>query len=472
MRERGVCAVVLDHDYFHFASAPEWLEAKIDGDIGDHFYPCWRQARVCGFSRPEWFINGPSAFAFPELAARENGQSLRRAAYAALSRLYREGVGARVGEISAFRRFLEGSDPLARGIKSALRGALNMVGAAVGRPAALTSAAGTHAAAFPPSDAELALAALPRSVPRAALRAALEPFDVVIGYALGARFPAALGMPRFVSLELGTLRGLPFEDSELGRLCAWLYRSSPEVFVTNTDCIASALRLGIAPERITPVPHPFDLDRALSFAAAHVPSPLGGQVPYFLCPARHHWSKGNASWLKGNDVLIRGAAEAARSGARFRLVMVEWGQELELSRTLIAECGLADRVEWIRPMPRMALWPIVRGAAAVLDQFAASAFGGVGLEAMALGRPVISRIAEAELGSFFATPPPILHAATPAEVARAMLDVLEDPVDARGIGRAGQDWMRAEHGPERQLIPQFAACARLLERFGPAEGER
>lgn len=454
MRRHGVDAVVLDPDFYHFASAPEWLEAEIAGDIGDHFHPRWRDARLGGFARPEWFLNGPTPFVFPELAAREAGQRWRRALFARASAIYRHGIGARAGQVAPLRRLLDGTDPFSIALKSAVRGATRALRAGgTAQPAA-------------PLPAMPAAPTLPRSVPEAVLRAALAPFDVIIGYTLGARLPAALGLPRFVSLELGTLRGLPFEDSELGRLCAWVYRNSPEVFVTNLDCLEPARRLGIPPERITPVLHPFELDAALRFAAAPPPSPLAGEVPYFLCPARHHWKGGNASWLKGNDVLIRGAALAARRGAAFRLVMVEWGEEVALSRALIAECGLERRVRWIAPAHRRALWPMLAGAAGVLDQFAASAYGGVGLEAMALGRPVVSRIEGADLSPFHRRPPPILHAATPEEVAARIAEVLADPAGARG--RAGQDWMIEEHGVARQLALQFAACERLVARFGAA----
>lgn len=460
MRRAGVEAVVLDPDFYHFASAPEWIEAEIEGEIGDHFHPRWQALRVRGFRRPEWFLNGPGMFVYPELAARAEGSRARRAAYAAFSRLYRRGLGAPAGRISLFRRLLEAGDPASLLLKRAVRRGLGLLGRRPRREAPAAAPAG--------APQVVGASWLPGGVSLETVQGALAPFDVVIGYGLGGAVPLALGLRRVVALELGTLRGLPFEDSLSGRICAWLYREAPEVFVTNLDCLEPARRLGIPEERITPIPHPFDVERAIGFAAAPPPSPLAHLAPYFLCPARHHWKSGNASWLKGNDVLIRGAAEAMRRGAEFRLVMVEWGEEVALSRALIAEEGLAGRVHWIAPAPRMKLWAMMAGAAGVLDQFAASAFGGVGLEAMALGRPVISRIEGAELGPFFAAPPPIRHAATPAEVAEGILEVLGDPARGRALGAAGQHWMRTEHGEDRQLALQFAACERLVARFGAA----
>lgn len=455
MRRHGVDAVVLDPDFFHVASTPEWLEAEIAGDHGDDFYPDWPAAGVKDYQRPEWFINGPTPLVFPELAARESGDRFRRWRFRTLSAIYRRGLGAPKDKISAFRRFMEGKDPASRLLKAVVRAVT--VRDRTPAPAAVADAGDFSAAA-----------ALPRRVPIETMRQALEPFDIVLGYTLGARHAAALGLPRIVSMELGTLRGLPFEDSELGRLCAWLYRASPYVFLTNVDAFAATERLGLDPQRLVAMPHPFDVETAVAFAAAPPVSPFAGPAPYFFCPARHHWQQGNASWLKGNDVLIAGAALAAARGLQFRLVFVDWGEDVGESRKMIERLGLASRVHWVRPLPRRSLWPVVCGAVAVLDQFSAPAFGGVGLESMALGKRVVSKLAGGDPTPFFKNEPPFLAAANAEDVAAAIAQILDDVPDRAGLGAAGQKWMMTEHGASRQMAQQFAVFEDLVAAHGPA----
>jgi len=455
MRRYGVESVVLDPDFYHVASTPEWIEADLSGDHGDDYFPRWRDVTVRDFQRPDWFLNGPTPFVLHELAAREANQRAEQAFFHRLSKLYRNALASHTGQPSAFRRFMEGNGLWLRYAKDLAR--FVTLGPRQGAIAV------TPSAAIRTDDAELIRAMMPPRVSADVMRSALAGFDAIIGYSLGARYAAALGLPRFISLELGTLRGLPFEDSELGRICAYVYKRSPAVFVTNLDCLEPAQRLGIPQDRVTAIPHPFDVDAALQFGASGAHH--GHGTPYFFCPARHHWHAGNASWLKGNDVLIRGAAMAAARGLHFRLIMVEWGNEVDLSRALIAELGLTERVDWIRITPRRSLWPIIAGAVAVLDQFAATAFGGVGLETMAIGKPVISRIEGVDLGPFFQTRPPIQHAATPEEVAGRIAEALSDQLDHRGAGRAGQAWMKTEHSVERQLALQFAALARLTSNL-------
>jgi glycosyltransferase involved in cell wall biosynthesis len=452
MRAHGVDCTVVDPDFYHIASSPEWVDGDIDGDHGDDFYPDWRRVTVGGYTRPDWFLQGPSPLVFSELAARETGRRAAAYAFRQASRFYRLAIGSDAGKPSLARRLLERSDPVSVALKRVIRGATGVASRHATGPADVSL---PQPAAGPIPDA------LPPRVTEATMRAALSGFDAIIGYALGGRYPAALGLTNFASLELGTLRGLPFENSTTGRLCADVYRRSPAVFVTNVDCLGAAGRLGLSADQVVAIPHPFDVEAAMRFAASPSGSPVTGDIPYFFAPARHHWRQGNASWLKGNDILIRGAAQAASEGLEFRLVFVEWGEDLDASRGLVDSLGLAKRVSWLKPMSRRRVWATICGSAGVIDQFAAPAFGGVGLETMALGRPLISRIGGTDLNAFFSAPPPIIDAADPGTVAAAITRVLRHPADAAELGRRGQDWMQTQHGTARQIDLQFGVLARL-----------
>ena len=460
MRDAGVECVVLDPDFYHLASAPEWVEADVSGDLGDPFYPQWHKATVRGFSRPEWYLNGPTPFVLRELAGRESHRGLQRGLYRALSHLYRRGLAAPQGKVSRFRQMLESRSGLLVSLKRLAR----IVTVGRDRP---QTAGGQPASPVPAADPGSGDATyLPTSVSAALATEALGKFDIVIGYALGARFAAGIDHPRFASLELGTLRGLVFEDSVTGRIGAKLYRSSPAVFVTNVDCLEAAARLAIPESRITALPHPFDINRA---TAARQAAGVARKAvrPFFLCPARHHWRSGNTSWLKGNDILIKGAAIAAEK-ADFDLVFMEWGEEVAESKRLIRDLGLENRSRWMVPQPRFSLWPHILQATAVVDQFAASAFGGVALETMALGKRLITRLDQTDIRPFFNAPPPVLNATTPEDVARRLLDALDDPDDTAGHGQRMAEWMEREHGLEAQLGRQFDVFQSLVDLHGPA----
>lgn len=453
MRRHGVEADVIDPDSYHIMAHPAWSEALISGDWGDDFNPSWARVDLGGYRAPDWFAQGPRDLVLGFAAARAAGD----AAGAAQARIQIDTAVRRRARLLALTRRLRPALAAAPALTRIARGLGR--GLVYGRKA---PAASTPVSTQVPADPGLPpeITALRALGP--ALERALAGYDVVVGYALGAIYGLAARHPAVVACELGTLRGLPFEDTPAGRLCAWTYRNAAMVMITNADCVASAERLGIAEADRLPILHPFDLDTA--DAPAALPNGIADGAPYFLAPARQHWTGGSASFLKGNDVIIEAAARLAAQGRAFRLVFIEWGEDVAATRALIERHRLADRTIWLRPVCRRRLWPLYDGAVAVLDQFRAQALGGIGLESLARGRRLVSRYDEAAGELYFAEPPPLLAASDVASLAAAMAACLDDPDDRAGRGATGRGWMAQQHGIERQLAGQFAAFERLTER--------
>jgi glycosyltransferase involved in cell wall biosynthesis len=445
MQAAGVEVEVIDPDSYHIMASPEWYEAEVQGEWGDDANPSWRRLDLRGYERPDWFTQGPRDLVFSRLLARTRGNTneairLRRAIERA------NASRAAILNSSAIMNRLWRVDNVATRCARAI--ARQLVYA---RPHPETLRAPTLEIFGPP--------ALQRLGPIAArLRTAFDHFDIVQGYGLGAMFPLAVGKHNVVAYELGTLRGLPFEDTEAGHICAWLYRRAPYVFVTNVDCVQAARKLQVQEDRVVPTLHAFDVNAALAFRGARwdwVPS------PFFFAPARHHWRAGSASFLKGNDVIVPAALRLASEGFKFRIVFVEWGDDVNETKRLIAQSGLSDRCVWLRPMSRQLLWPIYVNAVAVIDQFSASALGGVGLEAMALGRRLLTKYDTLASRTFFATDPPLMNCDGSDALYRCMRACLDDADDALGIGRRARSWMCAEHSVERQLRGQFVVYERM-----------
>ena len=152
----------------------------------------------------------------------------------------------------------------------------------------------------------------------------------------------------------------------------------------------------------------------------------------------------------------------ARETRNFKLVLVEWGQEVAESRELIRELGLSDLVEWVPTMSKRELWRRYCESHAVMDQFIVPALGGVGFETMALARRLISAIDREQTALFFGEAPPCLAAGTVEECAARMREVLADPLDRQGRGVAASRWMSTHHSAEQnccasvQGVPQLA----------------
>ncbi|OKO82806.1 hypothetical protein AC628_04065 [Bradyrhizobium sp. NAS96.2] len=291
----------------------------------------------------------------------------------------------------------------------------------------------------------------------------LPHYDIIQGYAIDGLIPMINGVKNFCCYEHGTLREIPFENNLTGLICRFSFQRAPAVFVTNSDVLPSVERLGLKKDRVFYLPHAFDNQKLQAFREAHpeLNPPTGGPVIFFS-PSRHHWKRGNSSWLKGNDVIIRAAAEVAREAGNFRLVFVEWGQEVADSKNLIEELGLSELVEWTPTMSKGELWQRYCGSHAVVDQFNVPALGGVGFETMALGVRLISAIDKQQTALFFGEEPPLLAASNVAECAARMREVIQDPLDTRGRGQAASQWMSTFHSAERIVALQCKAYSNLL----------
>ncbi len=480
LRRHGIDAVVIDPDFFHIMASPEWHEARLRGRHGDDYLPRWSKMSRSGYKRPDWFIQGPWQTAFRALEARMLGSA---SDFSTRKRINEFARRLTTGDLPwLVRGLVQGQNRYLKAIRvRALRatGMARFVDKPDGQtgsgpvretePADLESATQTPGITGEMNPSDATPADVPAEIEfvrqnRAFFEPILESFDLVLGFTTMSYFPAALGFKRFASVELGTIRGLPFEDSPMGRLTRYVYEQSPQTLVTNTDCLPAARKMKLEPARVHPVLHPFSVRDIRPPARRVLPSRQ--TRPYFLAPARHHWKVGNASILKGNDVYLRAAARLLERRANFDLRLVRWGAELDETEALIEELGLGANVTWQQPLARKRLWPVYTEAIAVLDQFGCKAFGGVSLEAMGVGQRVITRFDWPSASKFFRTPPPVLAADTVEGVETQMEACLADPDDLEGLGRRARAWIEYEHGEARQLELLFHAIGPLLpERF-------
>lgn len=288
-------------------------------------------------------------------------------------------------------------------------------------------------------------------------------YDIVQGYAFDAAIPLFQAHPAFAAYEHGTIRLIPFEETRRGRLCRFVYKHAPKVFITNSDVLPSADRIPIRDDRRIPIPHAFEDAPLNAFYEAN-PKPKRAEGPvHFFSPTRHHWKSGDASWLKGNDVFLRAASKLAGEGHEIRITLVEWGQEVDESRKLIDELGLAHCVTWLATLNRTQLWAAYRDADVVVDQFVVPALGGVGYEALILGSRLMTRLDKSTLAAFFGEAPPILNAATVEEAVECMRQVIADPDDHAGLGSGARAWALGYHSTERLFHLQLAGYREMLD---------
>jgi len=475
LRKRGVGAHNLNVDYTHCQGAPEWTDALIKEPIAE-WDQDWTQLDLGGYRRPAWY-HGIMIADVPKVeAALSHWDSSSAAAAAGQFR----GTAA-----AAFERAVSQARSLAARVVRGVAGqpAVDELKTVleVAHPANVTrefaeSIVRDFARAYPDAPRPLTLEEVilwgERSVKLARI---FKFFKVIQGYSLDPIYPM-LGTPErpFLCYEHGTMRDFPYEDAPRGRLYALALKKAYKVFITNADCIGSARRLGLT--NWVYVPHLIDDDRyrpAETSLRGQLSAETGAEF-VIVAPARHHWKTAppgmERSWFKNNNVLIEGLARLVgrRPELKVLLVLFEWGQEVALSRELIAQCGLTSRVKWVPIQCKVAMKEYFNAADVVCDQFhpGIAAFGAVVGEALACGKPTISNLNRETNAEAFAVLPPILHATQPEEVEAHLERLIDDGSYRRAVGSESRAWYLAHHSSKVVTDRMIAVYQELSDRHG------
>lgn len=458
LRRKGFEADALTVDYRHVQGQPEWEEVRLDEKIADEFEPDWNAVNLKGFRRPDWFFDvktvelsylaerlvvdqywssdrSPLADSPHSPPFLPQAQALKMIGYKLADLLGAQRLVARLrchylSKNPNYKLLEQQSLPLIDEFKRTY-------------PEFATSLTRDDICSF-----------LPISCHYTSL---LRMYPLVQAYSLHPIFVmlANPGQP-FICFEHGTMREFPFEDSARGRLYALSLKKAERVIITNADCNLAAERLGL--NNYTFIPHPVDEQKYYP-----EPSPIRQQLLeehgsdyVFVAPARHHWKNCppglENSWFKRNDILIRALGQYFRAYPQLKVVVVffEWGQEVELSKQLIEECGFADRVRWepIRSKPYMKDY--YNAADVVFDQFngGIGTFGTVVPEALACAKPVIINYKEELHHWCFPDLPPLLHAACEEEIVAWLEKLIGNPEWRAEQGKRGRTWFEQNHSSQ------------------------
>jgi glycosyltransferase involved in cell wall biosynthesis len=290
----------------------------------------------------------------------------------------------------------------------------------------------------------------------------LEYYDVIQGYSTDGFIPFVNGFENYACYEHGTLREIPFEKTYNAITCTSSYKNAAVSFVTNSDVLPSVKRLKLERARTVFLPHAFDDRKTSDFVSGSTTPELNSDVTTFFSPTRHHWHTEPASMQKGNEVFLRAAARLAQANRNFRIMLVEWGVDVQRSKDLIRSLGIEDLVAWRPTLNKAELREAYLSCHAVVDQFVIPAMGGVTFEAMALGRRVITRLDEAQTAEFFGAAPPCLTADSVESCAARISEVLHDPTDEAGRGDAARLWFKKYHSARRVVALQLAAYRKII----------
>lgn len=485
LRNRGVPADVLNVDYRHCQGQPEWAEVAIKTSI-EEWNPAWDKIDLNGFKRPDWFFDVSTdqlSLLADALATGQNFSDLVRCHASQAATVASVPARQKFMNIYMTARHAVGEGLAFLGLKEAILRNLVEPLSSVGNRAApsqsLKIAKGIRERWIqetPDAADKLTLSDILEYLPRALKRQpVLRRYSLTQAYALDP-IDSILAAPDrpLICYEHGTMRDFPFEESARGRLYSLALKRADKVMITNADCKGSADRLGLTNAIFIPHIVDDDLFKPAETALREQLKRQSGCDHILVAPARHHWKNAppglENSWFKRNDILIRGLARlhAERPALKILTVFFDWGQEVELSKALIRECGIADRVLWAPLHSKPVLKEYYNAADVVLDQFNAGigTFGGVLPESMACAKPVVLNYKEDIHRWCYPEPPPALNASDEDGVARHLIDLLENEALRRNIGLAGRRWFRAHHSSDLVIDRMIDVYRSIWEKYG------
>ncbi len=471
LRRRGWPADAVGVDYWHVQGQPEWDEVEIIDSTIDHFTPDWSKVDLKGFERPWWF-HDPLLAQLPEAA-----EHLRRQEPGSYRSAHPTGSAVATTAEPLWKRGLRRA--LAKvGVLEALRAARQRARLAQMKRNGEIGWQGLideFARCYPDREKKLTAQDIADHAGRAvAHRPLLDLYPLVQGSGLD---PVNILVVRpdmpFVCYEHGTMRDFPYEDSARGRLYALALKKAQHIIITNQDIKESAERLGLT--NYSFIPHVVDEEVFYPAESPRREQLLRQYGCDFIItgPARHHWKVAPAglenSWFKRNDIAIRGLGNLFRHKPHLKAMVVffEWGQEVELSKALIKECGFEDRVRWEPICSKRVMRGFYNAADVVIDQFnSIGAFGTVVPEALACGKPVVLNFRRERHVWCYGEPPPCVNAQNDEEVEARVGELLEDEVYRRTLGQEGHKWFTRHHSTKIVAERHINVYRTIADRLG------
>ena len=444
-------AAVICHDLQHLMSQPEWDDLWLDpADFPDEtdFYN--NTADFGGYQRPAWFTSESLHDPYAEVShaharvRRWLGRSLPAGVKRRLEPWYVRARRWQVNRRQRARGAAAPAGPAGEGDEAARR--LDAVVEHVGR--------------LGPGWALSADDLMPYLPHRAWLAKHAAGFDVLFTYVLSPIYGMLYGLKPQVSVEIGTMRDVPFNTSMVSKALWPAYRLSDHVVLTNPDNRPLAEAAGI--ERYSFCPHPVDdrMFRPGDEGALRAELLERHRASHLLvAPARQNWR------IKGNDKLLRAFARVRGAGVEAVLLLPAWGQEIARSRALARDLGIAPHVAWLAPMSEPLLAAHYRAADLVFDQFQLGVFGLITPKAMACGVPVLTSYDPRHHAWCFAEDPPVVACSSDGEIFEATARLLRNPGLRREIGAASHAWVDAHHSPAVVVKALTEASARAVEHF-------
>lgn len=328
---------------------------------------------------------------------------------------------------------------------------------------------------------DLKLKSLPPSVNH--IRNTLNDFDVFIGSGMIPAIFDRVGMkldifyPYATGVEMIGTNLWPSYFQKRFSIRKWLYQRLINAQIRGVKSAKNCLNAELGPTKET-------LDKlGVSFDKIPTPMVYPEIVPFeivkddeqlstllrqlescdlkIMSHARHWWinkqSMDELSWQglsKNNNWLIEGFASFLTENSRIKacLILLEYGDDVKESKSLVQKLGIANEVIWLPRMSRKKLLYLISQVDIGVGQFTVAPgtiWGGTGWETMAMGKPMLQafNFTQQEFIEIFGyEAPPLLDVKSAEDVKKHLVDYFQSQEKFVEMGMAARDWFNTYNG--------------------------
>ncbi|MFB0522746.1 MAG: glycosyltransferase [Candidatus Bathyarchaeia archaeon] len=207
-------------------------------------------------------------------------------------------------------------------------------------------------------------------------------------------------------------------------------KRAEKVLVSTPDLIFHAKHVGVTNPVFFPNPVPDIFKPSKSKIDL-----LEDRFEYVIFhPSRIVWD------LKGTDKLVY-AFKKVVERHNARLVLINYGEDLEKTKKLVRELNLTERVLFVDPIPQYTMPEYYNASDIVAAQFNVGHVGLVGLESFACTKPVV---ADYRFPEYYGELP-VLKANTIDEIASQIVKLVENPEMGIELAKRGLNYVERHH---------------------------
>jgi len=251
-----------------------------------------------------------------------------------------------------------------------------------------------------------------------------------------------------------------YDGGRNGRMVRRFFHNAAEVLLLNCDMISFKDEIGLRDAKF----FPFVINEE-KFVPRDGAGPRdGGDLRLFMMSNLDFGIMDKGEFrrsLKNNERVFHAVAALVAQGDGVWLTVLDRGPDRGIARALVRDLGIEDRVTFLPPTSEEGRIQLMRESDVVLDQFGSGSFGLGALEAMSIGKPLVTYIDETAFSRCYgARELPCLNARYADEIAGA-LRALIDPDLRRRMSEAGRRFILDCHSRAATLPLLESLYARL-----------